>query len=70
MFTSSRLYYIFFWEKNQDRVVSFKLTNLGKCNNIYVRKCYRNEDFRKSIEIATQLRNAGINTQIYTNNAK
>lgn len=28
------------------------------------------EDFTKSIEIATILRNAGINTQIYTNNAK
>ena len=28
------------------------------------------EDFSKSIEIATQLRNSGINTQIYTNNAK
>ena len=28
------------------------------------------EDFTKSIEIATTLRNAGINTQIYTNNAK
>ena len=28
------------------------------------------DDFTKSIEIATKLRNAGINTQIYTNNAK
>ena len=28
------------------------------------------EDFTKSIEIATMLRNAGISTQIYTNNAK
>lgn len=28
------------------------------------------EDFNKSIEVATTLRNAGINAQIYTNNAK
>lgn len=28
------------------------------------------DDFTKSIEVATKLRNAGINTQIYTNNAK
>ena len=28
------------------------------------------DDFTKNIEIATKLRNAGINTQIYTNNAK
>ena len=28
------------------------------------------DDFSKSIEIATQLRNNGINTQIYTDNAK
>jgi len=28
------------------------------------------DDFSKSIEVATTLRNAGINTQIYTNNAK
>ena len=28
------------------------------------------DDFTKSIEVATKLRNADINTQIYTNNAK
>ena len=28
------------------------------------------DDFSKSIEVATELRSNGINTQIYTNNAK